>query len=201
MTYEGPCYVGLDIGEAGSGTAAVAYWAETGAVKTWLAFGDVPSLAERSKRDGADYSAMQRRGELRTYPGRTVPVAEFVADVRADLSGVRVLSAVADGYRAAELQDCCRWPLTLRRTGTGPQGSQAVRAFQRAVLTGALQLAANLSLASAIKESTIRRDGNGNPAVCRARSHGRIDVLSAAVLAVAAGAAHKPARRAYHGVA
>ena len=48
--------------------------------------------------------------------------------------------------------------------------------------------APNLSLATAIKESTLRRDGNGNPAVDRARSAGRIDVLSAAVLAVGAAA-------------
>ena len=201
VTYEGPCYLGFDIGEAGSGTAAVAYWPETGSMRTWLAFGDNPSLDTRGKRDGADYLSMQRRGELRTYPGRTVPVAGFVGDVRDDLDGVAVRAALADGHRAAELMDCSLWPLTLMRTGAGPQGSQSVRAFQRAVLTKTIRMRANLSLASSIKESTLRRDGNGNPAVCRARSHGRIDVLSAAVLAVGAGAAHKPARRAYHGVA
>ena len=80
------------------------------------------------------------------------------------------------------------WPLTIMRSGTGPDGSQAVRAFQRRVLTNTLALRPNLSLASAIKESTLRRDGNGNPAIDRARSHGRIDVLSAAILAVGAGA-------------
>ena len=128
-------------------------------------------------------------------------MAGFVGDVRDDLDGVAVRAALADGHRAAELMDCSLWPLTLMRTGAGPQGSQSVRAFQRAVLTKTIRMRANLSLASSIKESTLRRDGNGNPAVCRARSHGRIDVLSAAVLAVGAGAAHKPARRAYHGVA
>ena len=39
-------------------------------------------------------------------------------------------------------------------------------------------------LTNAIAESTLRRDGNGNPAIDKARSAGRIDVLSAAVLAV-----------------
>ena len=65
-----------------------------------------------------------------------------------------------------------------------------MRSFQQAVLTNTLAILPNLSLSSAIKESTIRRDGNGNPAVDRARTAGRIDVLSAAVLAV--GAAAKP---------
>ena len=36
----------------------------TGALKTWLAFGDRPTLKERAKRDGADYPDMERRGEL-----------------------------------------------------------------------------------------------------------------------------------------
>ena len=66
VDYLGPVYLGLDVGEAGSGTAAVAYWSETGALRTWLAFGDVPDLAARGRRDGADYLAMARRGELRT---------------------------------------------------------------------------------------------------------------------------------------
>ena len=157
-------------------------------MQSWLAFGDVPSLIERSRRDGADYAAMERRGELRTYPGRVVPVGEFVEDVETDLSGANVFVAVADGYKAAELQDCCPWPLGLVRSGSGPDGSAAVRAFQRAVLTRAVRTAPNLSLTNAITESTLRRDGNGNPAIDQARARGRIDVLSAAVLAIGAAA-------------
>ena len=190
----GPAYVGLDIGEAGSGTAAAAYFPATGALLTWLAFGDTPSLRDRAKRDGADYPAMDRRGELRVYPGRTVPVKAFVADVRADLVDAKVRGAFADAYRSAELRDCLPpWPLSVVRSGAGPDGSAAVRAFQSAVLTNTLALLPNLSLSSAIKESTLRRDGNGNPAVDRARSSGRIDVLSAAILAVGAGS--KPRAR------
>ena len=166
----GPCYLGIDVGEAGSGTAAVGFWPLTGALKTWLAFGDVPSLIERGRRDGADYAAMQRRGELRAYPGRTVPVRAFIADVRADLADAKVRGAYADAYRAGELRDCLPWPLAIVRSGAGPDGSASVRAFQRAVLTGALALRSNLSLASAIKESTLRRDANGNPALDQARA-------------------------------
>ena len=114
----GPAYVGLDIGEAGSGTAAAAYFPATGALRTWLAFGDTPSLRDRAKRDGADYPAMDRRGELRVYPGRTVPVKAFVADVRADLVDAKVRGAFADAYRSAELRDCLPpWPLSVVRSG------------------------------------------------------------------------------------
>ena len=190
----GPAYVGLDVGEAGSGTAACGFWPATGALRTWLAFGATPTLRDRAKRDGSDYVSMQRRGELRTYPGRTVPVKAFVADVRADLADAKVRGAYADSYRAAELRDCLPWALTVVRSGMGPDGSAAVRAFQRVVLTGALALRSNLSLATAIKESTLRRDANGNPAIDSARSRGRIDVLSAAVLAVGAGSKPRPSR-------
>ena len=190
----GPCYLGIDVGEAGSGTAAAAYWPATGALKTWLAFGDTPTLTARGKRDGANYPDMQRRGELRTYPGRTVPVKAFVEDVRGDLGGAVVRMAVADSYRAAELRSALPWPLTIVRSGMGPDGSAAVRAFQRVVLTGSLALRSNLSLSSAIKESTLRRDSNGNPAIDAARSRGRIDVLSASILAVGEGSKPRPSR-------
>ena len=194
VDYRGLAFIGLDVGEALSGTAACAYWPSTGALRTWLAFGDTPSLRDRAKRDGSDYPAMARRGELRVYPGRTVPVRAFIADVRADLADAKVRGAYADAYRSAELRDCLPgWPLTVVRSGCGPDGSAAVRSFQSAVLTGALSLLPNLSLSSAIKESTLRRDGNGNPAVDRARSAGRIDVLSAAILAIGAGS--KPRAR------
>ena len=101
VTYEGPCYLAFDIGEAGSGSAAVAYFSVTGALRTWLAFGDVPNLKDRGKHDSADYLAMERRGELRTYPGRVVPVGAFVADVRADLVGAHIRGCIADGYKCA----------------------------------------------------------------------------------------------------
>ena len=56
-----------------AGPQPAAYWPATGAIRTWLAFGAVPDAESARKRDGADYLAMERRGELRTYPGRTVP--------------------------------------------------------------------------------------------------------------------------------
>ena len=98
----------------------------TGALRTWLAYGDTPTLTARAKRDGADYIAMQRRGELRTYPGRTVPVKAFVADVRADLAGAaRYVMAVcrqrtAPGSCAMRCRGRCQscapgWGRTARR--------------------------------------------------------------------------------------
>ena len=73
-----------------------------------------------------------------------------------------------------------------------------MRAFQRLILQRKLAMAENLSLVTAIAKSTLRRDANGNPGLDKASARGRIDVLSAAV--IAAGLAEsifdrKPRRR------
>jgi len=185
---EGPVALGFDFGESLSLTAASAIWPETGRLELWLACGDVPSLADRGRRDNAPYELMQKRGELVTYPGRVVPVAGFLGDVAADLGDSRVQWAAADGYKGKEALDYLdraglRWPVTFRRVGAGRDGGADVRAFQRLVHQRKLGLKRNLSLISAISQSRIRRDTNGNPGLDKARANGRIDVLSAAIIA------------------
>ena len=129
----GPCSLGLDFGEATSATAAAAIWPETGRVELWLAFGDVPDLLTRGRRDGARYDRMAERGELRTYPGPVTPVAGFMGDVAADLAGVKVSAMAADGYKDSEIAwfletAGLRWPADFRRVGAGKDGSADVRA-------------------------------------------------------------------------
>ena len=199
---EGPCYLGFDFGEAVSSTAAVAVWPATGRLETWMAFGDVPALAERSRRDSAPYAAMVERGELRLYPGRVVRPDVFLADLQTDLAGCRVERAASDSYKDSECKDfldraAVRWPMDFRRVGAGKDGGADVRAFQRLVLQRKLAMAENLSLVTAIAKSTIRRDANGNPGLDRATGRGRIDVLSAAVIAcgLAEAAFDRPVRR------
>ena len=199
---EGRCFLGFDFGEATSSTAACAVWPATGRVETWMAFGDVPALAERARRDSAPYVAMEARGELVTYPGRIVRAEAFLADLQADLAGCRVVAAAADSYKDSEVKDfldraAVRWPIEFRRVGAGKDGGRDVRAFQRLVMQGRFAMAENLSLATAISKSTLKRDSNGNPGLDRASARGRIDVLSAAVIAagLAESAFDRPARR------
>ena len=199
---EGPAFLGFDFGEATSGTAACAVWPATGRVETWLAFGDVPTLQERQRHDSVPYVAMQARGELRTYPGRIVRPDAFLEDVASDLAGVRVERAAADSYKDSEVKDfldraAVRWPIEFRRVGAGKDGGRDVRALQRLVLQKRLAMRENVSLVTAITKSTIRRDGNGNPGLDKANSRGRIDVLSAAVIAAGLAESHfdrKPRR-------
>ena len=183
----GPVSLGLDFGEATSATAAFAIWPETGRCESWMAFGDVPSLRERGKVDGADYVLMEKRGELKTYPGRVTPVSLFMSDLAEDLRGCRVTKIAADGYKDSEILDFLdrarlRWPREFRRVGAGKDGGRDVRCFQRLVLSRNLKLKPNLALSTAIANSIIRRDGNGNPGLDKSKSRGRIDLLSAAVI-------------------
>ena len=198
----GPCYVGFDFGESSSGTSASGIWPETGRMETWLAFGDNPDLVKRGRRDDAPYVEMEKRGELRTYPGRVVKLDAFLTDLQAALAGVRVAACGADSYKDAEGKDfmdraAVRWPVEFRRVGAGKDGGRDVRAMQRLVLQNKVCMAPNLSLATAISKSTIRRDGNGNPGLDKAKANGRIDVLSSAVIAAGLAEPHfnRPRRR------
>ena len=71
--------------------------------------------------------------------------------------------------------------------GTGAHahadGSHDIRAFQKRVLGKTISTCESLLLASAIRESSVRRDPGGNPALDKHRERGRIDALSAAVIA------------------
>ena len=198
----GPAYLGFDFGEATSATACAAVWPSTGRTECWMAYGDTPPIAERARRDDAPYAQMVDRGELRLYPGRVVHVSEFLSDVQAALAGVRVAGAAADSFKDSDARDfldraAVRWPIEFRRVGAGKDGGSDVRAFQRLVLNAKLAMLPSLALVTAISKSTVRRDPNGNPALDKSTSRGRIDLLSAMVIAagLAAPAFDRPPRR------
>ena len=198
----GPAYLGIDIGEATSATAAAAIWPATGRTEIWMAYGDIPAIAERARRDDAPYVQMLARGELRLYPGRVVHPDRFLADIEEDLAGVRVRGAAADGYKDSEIKDfldraAVRWPVSFRRVGAGRDGGADVRSLQRLVLDRKLRMHPSLALVTAVSKSTLRRDLNGNPGLDKSTSRGRIDVLAAMVIAagLAASAFDRPARR------
>ena len=185
----GRVFIGFDLGGSSSLTALAALF-ENGRVEVWAACPSVPDLAERSRVDGADYALMEKRGELRTYAGRVTPVGEFLKNCASRLGDCRVIAAGADRYRKAEamqaLDDATlRWPLVWRGMGASSKadGSHDVRALQKRVLSRSLFMAENLLMTSAIKNSVIRRDASGNPALDKGKQRGRIDPLSALVIA------------------
>ena len=171
---------------------AVALWPRSSRMEVWGAFGDTPSLLDRGAADGVGgrYVQMHERGELTVYGGRVTPVAVFLAEVANRLAGENVVMVGADRFRRAECLDALNlagvsWPMTWRGQGASAtaDGSADVRAFQRLTLSKKIAIRESLLMESAIADSSIRRDASGNPALAKARSHGRIDALSAAVIA------------------
>ena len=196
----GACMVGFDIGESLSMSGLVAVWPDSGRMEVYGAFADTPNLLDRGMGDGVGdlYARMRERGELVTYAGRVVPPSEFLKDCAARLAGERVLAAGADRFRRAavitalEAAGIC-WPMVWRGQGASAtaDGSADVRSFQNWILTGRLRPVASLVMASAIRESAIYRDKLGNPALMKHRANGRIDALSAGVIAVGLADRHQ----------
>ena len=188
----GACVIGFDLGESSSMSAMVALWPDTMRLECWGAFADRPSLSERGLADSVSnlYSRMAEAGELTTYAGRIVPAGEFLKDCAARLAGCRVLAAGADRFRRSAVITALEsaginWPIQWRGQGASAtaDGSADVRAFQNQILSRRLKPVKGLLLPSAIRESAIRRDVLGNPSLHKMRTHGRVDVLSAGVIA------------------
>ena len=195
----GDCVIGFDIGGSSSLTALAAFWPATGRLEAWAGVGDTPDLLERSRADGVGgiYVDMERRGELKTYPGRITPVVEFLTDCADRLLGERIAVAGADRYDQKEALvflglAAVGWPMEWRGMGASKvaDGSHDVKSFQRLVYSERLRCAESLLMRTAITETVIRRDGAGNPALDKRREHGRIDALSAAVIAAGLGEYH-----------
>ena len=203
---DGECVVGLDIGGSASMTACVAIWPATGRMEVWGGFPSTPDLHSRGQGDavGRLYERMQEAGELQIYPGRVTDVPAFLEDCADRLAGERVLCCGADRYRRSEVIQAFEtadisWPLVWRGTGASAtaDGSADVRSFQRMALGGKLQCSPSLMMQAAIADSKVDRDARGNPALDKARRQGRIDALSAAVIACGLAEIHsaKPKRR------
>lgn len=186
---------GWDLGGSSSMTAAcIAFLPDDpeGPIRleAYGAFPSTPSLADRSKADDSNYEEMARRDELRVYEGRITPAATFLTDIADRLDGVYVEAVGADRYRRAEALQALEtagvsWPIMWRGQGAAASadGSHDVRAFQKFVLSGRLRIGESLMMAAAIKSSSLRFDASGNPALAKAKANGRIDALSAAVIA------------------
>ena len=202
----GECVIALDVGGATAFTAACAYWAESGRCEIYAGVGGIPDIAARGQADAVRdrYSRMQNRGELWTYEGvRVTPLTEFLADVAARLEDARIVAVVADDYRKAAVMDSlpASWAsadFVLRRA-VWKEATEDVSAFQGAVIGGKVAFPESLALASAIQESRLDFDKGGNVRLEKQRANGRIDCLSAAVLAVSEGQRRARQPREYQG--
>ena len=200
---EGDVFIGIDAGGTRAMSAIAAYAPTTGRLKCWACFPRLPALKKREKVDGAPYVRMAERKELFVFGNRTSSLKELLEKVAEDLGpDVKIKMGAADLYRMGEVADAIsdaglRFRMEWRRSGLGAHGVEDVGAFQKSILDRKLKSPPSLLLESAIKESIIRLDGNGNQALDRRKANSRIDVLSASILAVGLGArrAAKPKSR------
>ena len=98
---------------------------------------------------------MQRRGEIRTYPGKVTNVGRFLTDIARRIEGHEVIGAVADAYREGEAEQALaeggiEWDVEWGRVGAGKDGSPDIRAFQAEVLVEHLRTYRSLLMDSAI---------------------------------------------------
>ena len=194
--------LGLDLSDGAALCGAAGYWPRTGALEGLAAFPAVPSLAERGLRDGVGklYVRCSERGELFTTPGQAVDVALLLRRVLQAWG--RPAAVVADRYRERDLREALEavnFPmadLILRGQGF-KDGSEDIRGFRRACLTGRCVPVESLLLRSAFSEAVTVPDPAGNEKLAKGtqggrRMRARDDVAAAAILAVAEGVRRFP---------
>lgn len=192
---EGPVAIAGDMGGGTSMSALAFYWPQSGRLEAYGAFPALPSLAERGRVDGVGtaYLDMQKRGEIKVYPGYKTNNVQFLVDRLSDVEDFKWIGFAADNYAKTDIMQVfheAKYDMSLldfRRVGAGPHGKEDVEAFQSEILTGHLSVPYNMALEHAILRSRLRRDPNGNPAIQKANNKGRIDVLQASLLAVGMG--------------
>lgn len=191
---EGPCVVGLDAGGSASMSAAAYYWPQTGRLETHAWFPSNPNLSDRGLNDsvGNAYVEMQQRGELSVLGDQTVPVANWIGAAIAKVSDQPISAVVADRFKAAELKEGLTAakvaaPIVWRGMGFRDGNEDADR-FRRAVYDRQITHAPSLLMRTALSESVIFTDPAGNIKLVKGRANGRIDVVAAAIIAVAEGA-------------
>ena len=189
----GPLVVGLDLGGSASMSAAALFWPDTGRLETYGWFPSRPGLRDRGQADGVGerYVQMQTEGTLRTLGDSTVPVTDWIKAVIDATDGYQIAAICYDSFKRSEVGDGLRAAdvtarQVLRRFGPFDGGEDAER-FRRAVYDRHVAAPSTLLMRSALSEAVCRRDAQLNPCLDKGRSTGRIDAVSAAVLAVGEG--------------
>lgn len=188
---EGRVVIGLDLGGSSSMTASAFFWPETGRLEVRGWFPSEPGLLARGHNDhvGGVYEEMRREGTLSLLGKRTVSIREWVAATITHAAGSDIEAVVADRFKRAEVGDALAAENVTARVSWWGQGfrdgAESVRRFQRYVLERRIKAERSILMRAALQNTALTLDEAGNSKLSRAKSTGRIDPVSAAVLAVA----------------
>ena len=193
---EGQPVFGVDLGGSAS-MSSVAAWYPTGRLEAIGAFPHYPTLHDRGQADGVGplYSRMHQRGELLLLGERLADAAAVV-----DLAIARFGTPAAigcDRYRINELYErlaqigLAHVPVIPRGMGYR-DGSEDIRSFREAALTGFVVPVESLLLRAAVREARTISDPAGNEKLSKSTQGGRRkrakdDALAASILASAIG--------------
>ena len=201
----GRAWLGIDLGGSTSLTSAVAIW-DTGRMEAWVAAPGAPDLLTRGRRDGAGdlYLRAAQDGDLWTLGDRVVDRRAFLTRVLPELPPDIIVGA--DRFGKSDLLDVLdgmEWRPEIVWRGMGASatadGSHDVRAFQAAIATSSFSIRKHLMMRLGLSHAAIRRDGAGNPALDKRKHSGRIDVVSAAVIAAGLRASDRRGRSTVQG--
>lgn len=194
----GPYALGIDLSSGAAMTAAAAYWPESGALRAFAAFPEVPGLAERERLDQVRpglYRQMADRGELMIAGRRVVDVGILLGEVLRRWGRPAVIAC--DRWRERELRqslEAVRFPLAqLVIRGQGfKDGGQDLVAFRGACLAGRVTPERSLLLRAALMEARTVSDPAANEKLSKGaqggrRARARDDAAAASILAVAEG--------------
>ena len=189
--------LGVDMGTNQAMSASAAYWPDTGALRAFAVFPELPALAERGRADavGDLYEQMAERGELLQRGRRVSDVSALLSEALARWGVPGVICC--DRWRVDELRqhlDAIGFPhtqLTIRGMGF-KDGAADVRGFLDAALRGQLTPEPSLLLRAAMSEARVVSDAAGNRKLAKKggggrRQNGKDDAVAAAILAVAEG--------------
>lgn len=105
-----PCYGGLDLSNRLDLTAFTLSWVMDGGSKVftqswfWTPRGDANDLAEKEKRDGAQYVAWEKTGWLKVLEGRSVSYRAVINDIALITAGFDLKAIAFDRYRIEEFK-------------------------------------------------------------------------------------------------
>jgi len=161
----------------------------------WLPEGTTGNgLRERSDRDRVDYVAWRRGGFLETTPGGAISrrhVLQRVAQICADFD---VQLIAADRWRLADFKQAAEDEgITLPELRDFGQGfkdmAPAIDQFEAALLNRQVAHNGHPVLTWCMSNAVTDTDPAGNRKLNKAKAHGRIDLVVAAVMAYASAAA------------
>ena len=193
------CVGGLDLGSTRDLTAFALFWPQSGALAVW-SWCPAETVVEHEHSDRVPYRVWAEQGHLELTPGRATDkrlVALRLGELQARFQP-RVIGF--DRWQVAELERILAdegIDLPLKEFGQGFRDmGPATAAFETAVLNRHVRHGGNPLLAWSLTNIALERDAAGGAKPNKRRSHGRIDPMVAAIIAVGV-AAREPESVAY----